>query len=127
MARAPQEQFVKLSHPAIAGGTLETFISTWKPMRASRSSPVAATQVAGMASPLWKIVTALVQWMCVPSLLTQGLARKRQFDGRFTQKQDAASNSNMEAALAMKITLTQKKNAINGAHLKVKTARSVFT
>lgn len=56
-----QEQFVKLSHPAIAGGTLETFISTWKPMRASRSSPVAATQVAGMASPLWKIATALVQ------------------------------------------------------------------
>ena len=30
-------------------------------MFASRSSPVAATQVAGMASPIWKIATALVQ------------------------------------------------------------------
>lgn len=58
--------------------------------------------------------------MCVPSLLTQGLVRKKQFDGLFTQKQDAASNSNMEAVLAMKITLTQKKNAINDAHLKVR-------
>lgn len=56
-----QEQFVKSFHPAIAGGILETFISTWRPMRASRSSPVAATQVAGMASPLQKIATALVQ------------------------------------------------------------------
>ena len=30
-------------------------------MFASRSSPVAATQVAGMASPIWKIATTLVQ------------------------------------------------------------------
>lgn len=54
------------------------------------------------------------------SQLTQDLVRRRQFDGRFTQKQDAASNSNMEAVLVMKITLTQKKNAISDAHLKVR-------
>jgi len=55
-----QEQFVKSFHPAIAGGILETFISIWRPMRASRLSLVAATQVAGMASPLWKIATEFV-------------------------------------------------------------------
>ena len=54
------------------------------------------------------------------SLLTQGLVRRRQFDGPFTQRQDAASDSNMEAVLVMKIALTQKKNAISDAHLKVK-------
>ena len=58
--------------------------------------------------------------MCVPTLLTQGLVRRKQFDGRFTQRQDAASDSNMEAVLVMKIALTQKKNAISDAHLKVK-------
>lgn len=67
-----------------------------------------------------KLFTLFIQWMCVPSLLTQGLVRRRQFDGRFTQRQDAASDSNMEAVLVMKIALTQKKNAINDAHLKVK-------
>lgn len=61
-----------------------------------------------------------IQWMCVPSLLTQGLVRRRQFDGRFTQRQDAASDLNMEAVLVMKIALIHKKNAINDAHLKVK-------
>ena len=62
----------------------------------------------------------------MPNLLIQDLVRRRQFDGRFTQKQDAASNSNMEAALVMKITLTQKKNAINDVHRKVKSLCLLF-
>lgn len=58
----------------------------------------------------------------MPKLLTQGHVRKRQFpiDGRFIQKLDAASHLNMEAVLEMKITLKQKKNVINAAHLKVR-------
>ena len=56
----------------------------------------------------------------MPNLLTKDRVTRKQFDGRFTQKLDDASNSNMEAVLVMKITLTQKKSAINDAHLKVK-------
>ena len=58
----------------------------------------------------------------MPKLLTQGHVGKRQFpiDGRFIQKLDAASHLNMEAVLEMKITLKQKKNVINAAHLKVR-------
>ena len=57
----------------------------------------------------------------MPNVLTQGHVRKRQFpiDGRFIQKLDAASLLNMEAVLEMKITLKQKQNVINAAHLKV--------
>lgn len=57
----------------------------------------------------------------MPNVLTQGHARKGQFqiDGRFIQKLDAASHLNMEAVLEMKITLKRKKNVINAAHLKV--------
>lgn len=57
----------------------------------------------------------------MPNVLTQGHVRKKQFpvDGRFIQKLDAASLSNMEAVLEMKITLKQKKDVVNAAHLKV--------
>ena len=57
----------------------------------------------------------------MPNVLTQGHVRKKQFpvDGRFIQKLDAASHLNMEAVLEMKITLKQKKDVVNAAHLKV--------